>query len=117
MNKLLIAAFVSMLLAAAAFADHPAGDKHGGKYKDRLISKLELTEEQKQPVADILKEQRKKKREIKRAAMEQVRPQMEALHGETRQRLAGVLTEEQLQKYDKISSKRHKRMHKRQSHR
>ena len=117
MNKLTAIILGSLLLSSMALADHPAESKHREKHKDRLISKLELTEEQKQPVADILKEQWNKKREIKQAAMEQVRPQMEALHGETRQRLAGVLTEEQLQKYDKMSSKRHKRMHKRQSHR
>ncbi len=113
MNKLLIAAFVSMLLAAGASAEHHTG----GKHKNKLLSKLELTEEQKQPVADILKEQWKKSREIMEPAFEQVRPQMEALHEKTRQRLAGVLTEEQLQKYDKMSSKRHKRMNKRYSHR
>ena len=109
MNKLLIATFVSMLLAAAASADHPTG----GKYKNKLISKLELTEEQKQPVAEILKEQWKKGREIMQPAFEQVKPQMEALHEETRKRLAGVLTEDQLQKFDEMSSKRHERMQKR----
>ena len=116
MKKLTAIILGSLLVSSMAFAGHPAGDKHGGKHKDRLISKLELTEEQEQPVADILKEQRKKKREIKRAAMEQVRPQMEAVHGETRQRLAAILTDEQLQKYDDMRSKRHKRMHKRQFH-
>ena len=78
---------------------------------------MKLTEEQKQPVAEILKEQWKKKREIKRSAMEQIKPQMAALNEETRQRLDGILSEEQLLKYDALSSKRHKRMHKRQSHR
>ena len=39
-------------------------------------------------------------------AFEEVKPQMEALHEETRQRLAAVLTEDQLQKYDELSSKR-----------
>lgn len=111
MNKSLIAAFVSMLLVMAASADHHPG----GKHKNMLISKLELTEEQKQPVAEILKEQRKKRWEIMQPAFEQVKPQMEALHEETRQRLAGVLTEEQLQKYDEVSSKRQKRMQKRYS--
>ncbi|MDE0283347.1 MAG: hypothetical protein OXN26_02185 [Gammaproteobacteria bacterium] len=113
MNKLLIAVFGSMLLLATASADHHTG----GKHKNKLISKLELTEEQKQPVAEILKEQWKKKRAIKRSAMEQIKPQMAALDEETRQRLDGILSEEQLRKYDALSSKRHKRMHKRHSHR
>ena len=113
MNKLTVIILGSLLASSMALADHPAGGKHKGKHEDRLISKLELTEEQKQPVADILKEQREKSREIMEPAFEQVRPQMEALHGETRQRLARVLTEEQLQKYDKMSSRRHERMQRR----
>ena len=113
MNKLTAIILGSLLISSMALADHPAGGKHKGKHKDRLISKLELTEEQKQPVADILKEQWKKGREIRHSAFEQIRPQMEALHEETKERLAGVLTEEQLQKYDKMSSRRHERMHKR----
>ena len=52
-----------------------------------------------------------------RSAIEQVRPQMDALHEETRQRLAGILTEEQLQKYEELSSKRHERMQQRHSQR
>ena len=117
MKKLTAIILGSLLASSMALADHPAGGKHGGKHKDRFISKLELTEEQKQPVAEILKEQWKKRKEIKQAAMEQVKPQMEALNEETRQRLAEILSEEQLQKYDKMSNKRHERMHKRSSHR
>ena len=117
MNKLTAIILSSLLASSMALADHPAGGKHKGKHKDRLISKLELTEEQKQPVADILKEQWKKRWEIKRSAMEQIKPQMETLDEETRQRLTDVLTEEQLQKYDEMSSKKHKRMEKRHSHR
>lgn len=116
MNKLTAIILGSLLVSSMALADQPAGSKHKGKHKDRLISKLELTEEQKQPVADILKEQWKKRWEIKRSAVEQVMPQMEALHEETRQRLTDVLTEEQLQKYDELSSRKHKRMEKRFSH-
>ena len=117
MNKLTVIILGSLLASSMALADHPAGGKHKGKHEDRLISKLELTEEQKQPVADILKEQWKKRWEIKRSVMEQIKPQMEALDEETRQRLTDVLTEEQLQKYDEMSSKKHKRMEKRHSHR
>ena len=117
MNKLTAIILGSLLVSSMALADHPDGAKHKGKHKDRLISKLELTEEQKQPVADILKEQWKKGREIRHSAFEQIRPQMEALHEETRQRLTDVLNEEQLQKYDELSSRKHKRMEKRFSHR
>lgn len=115
MKKIIAVVMSTLLLASLALADHPAGGKHKGKHRDRLISKLELTEQQKQPVADILKEQWNKSREIMGSAFEQVRPQMEALHEETRQRLTDVLTEEQLQKYDELSSRKHERMQKRYS--
>ena len=117
MNKLLMAVFSILLLVSATQADHPAHGKHAGKHKDRVISKLQLTDDQRQFVADILKEQWEKGREIMQPAFEQVRPQMEALQEETRQRLAGILTEEQLQKYDELSSERQERMQRRFSHR
>ena len=109
--------FSMLLLTSMALADHPAGGKGGGKHKDRFISKLQLTDDQRQPVADILKEQKEQGREIMQSVIEQVIPQMDALHEETRQRLADVLTEEQLQKYDELSSKRHERMQRRFNHR
>ena len=117
MHKLFIIALGALLLNSMALADHPAGGKHAGKHKDRFISKLQLTDDQRQPVADILKEQWEKGRAIMQPAFEQVKPQMEALHEETRQRLADILTEEQLQKFDELSSKRQERIQKRFSHR
>ena len=117
MNKLFMVIFSMLLLTSMALADHSAGGKDGGKHKDRFISKLQLTDDQRQPVADILKEQKEQGREIMQSVIEQVIPQMDALHEETRQRLADVLTEEQLQKYDELSSKRHERMQRRFSHR
>ena len=117
MNKLFMVIFSTLLLTSMALADHPADAKHKGKHKDRVISKLQLTEDQRQPVADILKGQKEKGREIMQSAVEQVISQMDALHEETRQRLADILSEEQLQKYDQMSSKRHERMQGRFSHR
>ena len=113
MKKIYIVAFSTLLLVCAAQADHGKGGKHRGKHKDWMISKLELAEEQQQPVAEILKEQWKKGREIKRSAFEQIRPQMEALHEETREQLGEILTEEQLRKYDELGTKRHERKQKR----
>ena len=117
MNKLFLVIFSTLLLTSMALADHPADAKHKGKHKDRFISKLQLAEDQRQPVAGILKEQKEKGKEIMQSVYEQVIQQMDALHEETRQRLTGILTEEQLQKYEELSSKRHERMQRRFSHR
>ena len=113
MNKFIAIVLGSLLLTSMALADRPSEGKCAGKHKGRLLSKLELTEEQQQPVAEILEQQREKTRETMQAAFEQVRPPLQALHAETRQRLAEVLTGEQLQQYDKLSSRRHERMQKR----
>ena len=113
MNRLLVITLTSLLLSGTAQAHHGEGGKHGGKHQRILLSKLDLAEDQKQPVAEILKEQRQKRKEIMKPEFEQIKPQMEALHKETRQRLAAVLTEEQLQKYDALSGKRHQRMQRR----
>ena len=88
MNKLFMVIFSTLLLTSMALADHPADGKHEGKNKDRFTSKLQLTEDQRKPVADILKEQKVKGRGIMQSAFQQVRPQIEALHEETRQLLA-----------------------------
>ena len=106
MNKLTVIILGSLLVSSMALADYPADDLR----KDRLMSKLELTAEQKQPVADILKEQWRKGKEIRHSAFEQVRPQMEALHEETKLRLTDFLTEKQLQKYDELSRERNLRI-------
>lgn len=113
MNKLLIVAFSSLLLVCTAQADHGKRVNHGGKHGDRLIGELQLSDEQSDHVGGILEEQWKKRKAIMRTAFEQARPQLEALHVETRQRLADVLTEEQLQKYDELGRKRHERKQKR----
>ncbi len=114
MNRLLIVIFTSLLLSGPAQAhDHDQGAKQGRKHKAILFAKLNLAEEQKQSVAAILKEQRQKRKEIMKPEFERIKPQLQALREETRQRLADVLTEDQLQKYDELSSKRHKRMQKR----
>ena len=113
MSRLLIVVCTSLLLSGTALAHHHGkGGNHGQQHKAMLFKKLDLAEDQKQPVAEILKEQRQKRKEIRKPGFERNKPQMEALRKETRQRLAAVLTEAQLQKYDALSGQRHKRMHK-----
>ena len=112
MNKLLLIVFSALLLTSEVMADHRSKGGHMDKRMDRLVTELQLTDEQKQPVTDIVTEQWKKGREIMRAAFEQAKPDMEALHDETRQQLADILNEEQLQKFDELSDKRQERMKK-----
>ncbi len=112
MNKLLLIVFSALLLTSEVMADHRSKGGHIEKRMDSLVSELQLTDKQRQPVTDIVKGQWEKGREIIRSAFEQAKPQMEALHDETRQRLADILNEEQLQKFDELSDKRQERMKK-----
>ena len=43
----------------------------------------------------------------------QIKPKMEALHEETKQKLSTVLNNEQLNKFNELSEKRHQRMQER----
>lgn len=117
MKKSLLIALGILLLTSPVMAGHRSKDGHVEKRMDRLTSELQLTDEQRQPVAAIIREQWKKRREIIRSAFEQTKPQMEALRDETSQRLAEILDEEQLQKYEELGSKRQERMQKHFSHR
>lgn len=88
---------------------------HGAKHMDRMIEGLQLSEEQKPAVRQIMSEQHQKMRSEMEAIHEQVRPKMEALKAETSQRLSTVLTEEQLQTFNSKMDKRHEKMRDRKS--
>lgn len=108
MKKSCLVALCALFLASVVLADqnHCPREKKAAKRMDRLVEKLQLTDEQKQPVIDIITQQRQKIQELRRAAHEQVKPQGKALREETRTRLATILDEAQLQKYDEMSEQR-----------
>ena len=88
MNKILLAvtlAIFSTVSLAGADAD---------KRMQRMINKLELSEEQAAQVATVMANQRAKRQDI--------RQQMEALREDTRDQMSGILTVEQLQQFDRM---------------
>jgi Spy/CpxP family protein refolding chaperone len=79
--------------------------------RQEFIDELQLTEDQKSQVRQILKEQHDKKRALFDAEGDRAskRAQMEALHEETKTRLATVLNDEQLAKFEEAHEKRMQR--------
>jgi Spy/CpxP family protein refolding chaperone len=116
---LLIAVMVTVYAAMPAAAD---SGKHGAGFKpdmDTLTEKLELTEEQAAALHTILEEQRDKRRALIQQykgqgheARELLRGEFQQLKEETDQRLATVLSAEQLQEFQAWSEER--RQHRRE---
>jgi hypothetical protein len=86
------------------------------KEREKFLDEMNLSADQKSQVQQILGEQHEKKRALFDAEGDRAakRTQMEALHQETKTRLATVLNEEQMAKFDAAHAKR---MEKRKSFR
>lgn len=96
MNKKIVMLALALTLPLSVSAYASSGGKggpegHMGHKLERLVKKLGLNEDQKSKLEIIFKEQGKK---------------FKALHEETRQRMNGVLTPEQITKLDEMK-KRH----------
>jgi Spy/CpxP family protein refolding chaperone len=78
------------------------------KEREKFIDEMNLSADQKSQVQQILSEQHEKKRALFDAEGDRAakRAQMEALHQETKTRLATVLNEEQMAKFDSAHAKR-----------
>lgn len=101
MKKLLVtAATIGALIAVPAMAC-PKDGKPGGRMKQHLVSKLELTEEQ-QTQLDGIFEANQPKRDA-------IREQMEALREETQTQIKSILSAEQLEEYEAMQERREKR--------
>ena len=108
--KILIA--IACLLGAPLL--HADGDKgkhhrHHAERTAKMMQELQLSEEQQESVQQILREQREKGRALRKSRHEE----MKALKAETREKLAAVLDEEQLQRYDQLLAEKRKKMRKR----
>lgn len=97
---LMIALALTLPLTAGAFPG--GGDGHGFRHSpenklERLAEKLELSDEQKQQLQTIFKEQREKH---------------EALREETDSRMKQVLTEDQMKQLETMKQSRHEKWQK-----
>ncbi len=101
MNKKIIsiALALALPLTVAAFpGGDPAGmDAHENARIERMAKRLDLNPDQKAKVEAIIKEQHDKLR---------------AIHDETRVRIQGVLTQEQIAKMDAMKKEHHGKMQK-----
>ena len=93
-----LAGVVVVMLAASSVAFAKGKDHDPQKHLDRMTKKLELTEQQRGQVEQIMTDYR--------GRMDGLRSQMEALRKEKHEKISAVLTPEQKEKFDKM--KQHK---------
>jgi Spy/CpxP family protein refolding chaperone len=98
--------------------DAPKADaKKGGKkgftieqQMERMTTTLTLTDEQKPKVKAVLEGQQKKMQEIRDESDQDTRrTKMQDLRKETETKMKGILTDEQLKKYQEMSQRRGKK--------
>lgn len=108
MKKLILPLLVIPLAFASTYALSKDRDCHryGGKHKhmEYITDELDLSSEQSEQVKAILKEAKEKHRAVWKAQREAMKPQMQAIQAETRDKLATVLSEEQLKEYDEMKA-------------
>lgn len=119
-TKLRIATGMLVLMSGVAFANGPPREGRGpGMNIEKLEILLDLDAYQKQEVQKLLEAQRESmraKREQMRTAetrpsFEQMQAQREAAKQETRAKLAKLLTEQQLKKFDVLTERPPMRRH------
>ena len=92
-GRVLAGVVVMLTVSSAAFAKE---GHHGDpqKHLDRLTKKLELTDQQRGQVEQIVNDYR--------GRMESLRSQMEALQKEKHEKISAILTPEQKEKFEKM---------------
>ncbi len=107
-TTLLLACILSTLFATTAFADGHKADKQErhAKMVDRVVKKLDLDDGRAFEVRTILNETQSARKALNEKRGEEAK----ALREATTEKLAAVLTPEELKKFKKISKKAHKKM-------
>jgi Spy/CpxP family protein refolding chaperone len=102
--------FLALAVLAAALSQPVLAEGQGpGPRADRMVEELQLNEEQAAKVREIMKEQHAKHRAVldeSRDDREQLRAKRDALHQETRAKLAKVLDEDQMTRFDEMHKER-----------
>ncbi|OGT82471.1 MAG: hypothetical protein A3H91_14020 [Gammaproteobacteria bacterium RIFCSPLOWO2_02_FULL_61_13] len=82
-------------------------DRRDGRRGERMAEELDLTPEQKESVGKIFSETRAEHDAMDKSNLDrdQKRAQMDALHARTRDKLAKVLNEDQLARFDEMHSR------------
>ena len=96
MKTLLAAILVTLFSISALAGGH--SEKHDERRMEKLIDKLDLTEQQAEQVKAIM--------DSKKTERQAIREQMEALKEQTNQELSQVLTGEQMDKFNRMQEKR-----------
>jgi periplasmic protein CpxP/Spy len=119
--RLRTATLALLALSTAALAHEPGGkdDEHRAERMDRLATILELNDAQKSQVQAIFDEQRQKHEAMRAQAQasgeqpsrEQMHQHREEMRKETQEKLRGVLTDEQMKKFEALGEEHRGRRH------
>lgn len=107
MKKLILSLMVIPLAFASTYALSKDRDCHRyGKHKhmEYITDELDLSDEQSKQVKAILKESHEKRRAVWEEQRKIIKPKMQAIQEETRDKLATVLSEEQIKEYDEMKA-------------
>jgi Spy/CpxP family protein refolding chaperone len=107
MKKLILPLMVISLAFASSYAlskDRDCHRHHGGKHIEYITDELDLSDEQSKQVKAILKESHEKRRAVWEEQRKIIKPKMQAIQEETRDKLATVLSEEQIKEYDEMKA-------------
>lgn len=96
--KKLFTLITCAILATSVYADTSK--------REKLQEKLNLTEEQIQPVSEILKTQKEKRKAIFEEHRLRLQAEMDILHKESMQLLSKELSDEQLAEFNKLHEER-----------
>ena len=99
---------LALTMSAGAFAMHHEDGERGpgdSKRLDKMAQHLDLSDQQKSQVAQIMKVQAEKRK----AMMQAHKAQRDAMQADMRSQLSGVLTAEQMQKLDNMREERDER--------
>ena len=99
---------LALTMSAGAFAMHHEDGERGpddSKRLEKMAQHLDLSDQQKSQVAQIMKAQAEKRK----AMMQAHKAQRDAMQADMRSQLSGVLTAEQMQKLDNMREERDER--------
>ena len=113
--------FLSLFMLITLFLYSQVGqaqsaDREGRKGPEHLAEMLELSEDKRASFLDVMKQQHEKRMAIREQYQGSRRPEkstMDALHAETLQMLAPILTDDQLTQFEEIV-KQHRPRHPKQ---
>ncbi|MBM7060820.1 Spy/CpxP family protein refolding chaperone [Pseudomonas sp. UL073] len=117
MRKTLIAVLFAATLPALALAMPDGGPRHGGDHGPRFFKSLNLTDQQRQDIRQLMGEQMKNRHDINEKYLDKLpaaekkamQDELKAQHDKTQSAIRAKLTPEQQKQFDELQKKMEER--------